>query len=93
MIIGNLIIPDIKLGGRYLILLEALITTVVTQFFGYALSRLKIIRYRSFFAGFSILICFFLIHSFFSSVNLSLLGILILYLGAVLLEMILPDHL
>ncbi len=93
MIAGNLLLPDLKLGGRYLILLEAFITTLVAHFFRYVLCNLKIIRYRCTFVGISILIGLFLIRSLFSGVNLSLAGILILYLGVVLLEMILPDPL
>ncbi len=93
MIAGNLLIPDLKLGGRYLILLEAFITTLVTHFLRYVLCNLKINRYRCTFAGIGILIGLFLIRSLFSGVNLSLAGILILYFGVVLLEMILPDPL
>ncbi len=91
MIVGNLFLPDLKLGGRYMILLEAFTTTVVAYLLRYALSNLKITRHRSIFTGASILIGLFLIRSLFPGVNLSLMGILFLYFGVVLLEMILPN--
>ena len=91
MIVGNLVLPGINLGGRYLILLEALMATMLAQLFHHLLQGRISHRYQSILAGFSILIGLFMIQSLFPGVNLSFMGILFLYLGAVLLELILPN--
>jgi hypothetical protein len=87
-----LVLPDLELGGRYLILLESFFFTGLAQLWrnlmGIRISRLL----RSGFSGFIIVITLFLAKRFFNGVNLTIMGILTLYVGAVLLEMILPDH-
>ena len=89
LIVENLLLPDLKLGGRYLILLEAFLTAMIASFFHYVFNEMKIASFRSALTSFSILIVFFLVRFLFTGVNLSLVGILFLYLGTVLFEEIL----
>ena len=84
--------PHFEPGGRYLILLEALAVTLTAQLFRYLLSDGIPPRERSVLTAFSIPIALFLVKAFFPGVNLSIAGILILYFGALLLEMLLPDR-
>ncbi|HBE77338.1 MAG TPA: hypothetical protein DDW65_06090 [Firmicutes bacterium] len=87
-----LVLPTLELGGRYLILLESFFFTGLVQLWrnliGIRISRLL----RSGFSGFLIVVTLFLAKRFFHGVNLTIMGILTLYVGTVLLEMILPDH-
>jgi hypothetical protein len=92
LIVGNLMLPGLDLGGRYVILLEALLTAISAHFFRCWLENRILPRYRNILAAVSILVTFFLVQSLFPSVNLSFMGILFLYSGAVLLEMILPNR-
>jgi hypothetical protein len=92
MIMAALVIPDLRFGGRYLILAEALLSALLVWLFrkliGMKISCLK----RNFFTGFGMVITLFLGKTLFYSVNLTILGILALYLGTVLLEFVLPDY-
>jgi hypothetical protein len=91
MIMTALVIPDLRFGGRYLVLAEALLSALLVWLFrkliGMKISGWK----RNFFTGFSIVITLLLGKTLFYSVNLTILGILTLYLGTVLLEFVLPD--
>jgi hypothetical protein len=92
MILIMLFLPSLRLGGRYLILLEALFAALMAGLFRYWIQSRISQRKRSIVTGLSIVITLFLAKSAFYSVNLTIMGILTLYVGVVLLEMILPDR-
>ncbi len=93
LIVVPLVITDLRLGGRYLILLEALIIAFSAQTIRNYIGNKLSYRERSILTALSSIIILGLFKSILISVNLTITGILILYSGAVLLEVILPNRL
>lgn len=93
LIFTSLIIPDLRLGGRYLILLEAItiayLAQMIRKFWGERLSY----RNRGLLGGVSVIPGLFLFEIIFQGVNLTVTGILISSLGMTLFEMLLPNQL
>jgi dolichol kinase len=93
LIFTSLIIPEFRLGGRYLILLEAVtiafLAQMIRKFWG---GRLQY-RNRGLLGGVSVFLGLLLFEFIFPSVNLTAAGILISFPGMTLLEMLLPNQL
>jgi hypothetical protein len=90
IIMITLIVPGLRFGGRYIILAEALLSALLASFFRKLIGTRLSHRKRSFLTAIGIVITLFIGKTLFYGVNLPLLGIIILYFGAVLLELVLP---
>lgn len=92
LIFTQLIMPSFQPGGRFLILLIALVAALLTQIFR-KITAGKLGKYRQVpLCGTGIIITLFLGGYYFTGVKLTFLGILAAYLGSVLLELLLPDE-
>jgi uncharacterized membrane protein len=92
LIMASLVLPDLRLGGRFLILLEAMLITILIHGSRELIGSRIPYRERSILTGLCAVMGLFLVKKVFSSVNLTILGILLLYFGVVLMEIILPDR-
>jgi chromate transport protein ChrA len=92
MIMVSLVLPDLRLGGRFLMLLEAIVIALLIHGFRKLIGNRIPDRERSILTGLSIVMVLFLVKILFPGVNLTIMGMLLLYCGAVVLEIILPDR-
>jgi hypothetical protein len=92
LIMVSLVLPDVRLGGRFFILLEAMVIAIVIHGFRKLIGGRIPYRERGILTGLSVVMVLFLVKMLFSGVNLTIMGILLLYFGAILLEILLPDR-
>lgn len=91
LIFTQLLIPAFQPGGRFLILLIAAPTAILTDFIR-RLATKKALKKKALFSGLSIIPLLFASGRLFTGVKLTFLGILVSYLGLVFLELMLPDE-
>lgn len=91
LIIANLVIYDFQPGGRYLILMEAIITGFIVHgirsLAGYGMDQ----RLRSLLGAGGIFLGLGLTRLVFNNIILVIPGVLLVYFGLVLVEMVLPE--
>lgn len=92
LIFTQLLIPAFRPGGRFLILfiasVAAFLTLMIRKITTRRLPKLQQVPL----SGISIIIVLLLFSYFFTGVKLTFLGILVAYLGMVLLELLLPNE-
>lgn len=92
LILTSLVVPDLILGGRILILFEA----VVIGFLSYMIRILTIrwgnSRWRSLISASSLFIGLAIVKLTFPGIRLSVVGIFVAYTGLILMELIIPDN-
>ncbi len=91
LILTQLLIPAFRPGGRFIILLIALITALCAQIIRKVTAGRLQKKWQNLFSGASIIIMLLLSGYYFSGVKPTFLGILAAYLGLVILEVLLPN--
>ena len=93
LIITTLVLPDFELGGRYQILLAALLVALGVHFLRRYWGSRFLSRPKGFFNGMGalggLLVTLLL---FQSAIHLTLIGVIFFYLGISLVEIVLPDQ-
>ncbi|MGE5583861.1 MAG: hypothetical protein ACM3X9_15195 [Bacillota bacterium] len=92
LIMVSLVYPPLRLGGRFFILLEASGMALIAQLFRRPLQKKIPLPTLKYLIAFLETLALFLGSLFLSGVNLPFLGILLLYLGTVLIETVLPGQ-
>lgn len=93
IIFTSLIFPAFNPGAKYHILFEAALSALCIQLIRRLVAQKMAYREKGLTCGVGIVVAFIIINFLFKSVNFTLVGILFLYLGVVLLEMLLPNEL
>ncbi len=92
LIFTQLLVPAFRPGGRFIILLIALIAAFLTGI-ARKISAGKLPKQQQVpLCGFSIIIVLLLFGYYFPGVKLTFLGIIVAYLGLVFLELLLPNE-
>lgn len=92
LIFIQLLIPTFKPGGRFLILLIAAAASFAATYFRKITTGKLSKHLQAPFSGTMIIIILFFFGYHFPGVKLNLLGILVTYMGVVLLELLLPNE-
>jgi uncharacterized membrane protein YjjP (DUF1212 family) len=92
LIVTQLLIPTFSPGGRFLILLIAIAASFATICFRKITSGRLSKNIQVLFSGSNIIITLFFFGYYIPGVKLNLLGILVTYIGVVVLEFLLPNE-
>lgn len=91
LIFANLIFYGFQPGGRYLILMEAIITGFIVHWVRFLIGNTMERRVRSLLSAGGLIFGLGLTRLIFSGIKLAIPGVLVVYFGLVLVEMVLPD--
>jgi hypothetical protein len=92
LIITNLLFYDFQLGGRYLILMEAIAAGFISDWIRSFIGNTMDYRVRSMISAGGIIPAFGLPRLIFSGIKLTIPGLVFVYFGLVLMEMIIPEE-
>lgn len=92
LIFTSLVFIAFQPGGRYLILLDAITIGLITYLIRFYICKGMDCRVRSLLSAGGVVVGFGLIRLVFSGIKLTVAGMLLAYLGLVMLELILPSE-
>jgi uncharacterized membrane protein YvlD (DUF360 family) len=90
LIFTNLLLSGFQPGGRYLILLEAIVIGAITHLVRLFISKRMNPRAIRFMSAAGLIPGLFLVRFVFTGIKLSVLGVLVAYLGMIMIESIIP---
>jgi hypothetical protein len=93
LIFTHLILYDFQPGGRYLILVEAIVTGFIAHWIRLLIRSDMDYRLRSMLSAGGLIFGLGLTRLVFSGIRLTIPGILLVYSGLILVELILPEDL